>query len=114
MGDELGLSRAIVESVGVEVLSDLREKLNAPSEIAYELPKLGTFAMHLAKYTSFHKFLLGALESGRYTLGEDYSPEMYEKNKILMTKIDQFYAEKATKKQAKDEKKTRESCESQS
>lgn len=94
---ELGISTSVVESIGVEVLSTLREKLNGPDEIAYELPKLGTFTLKHAKYESFHKYLLGAVESGKWTLGTDYPTEMFEKNKILMNKILGFREAKANK-----------------
>lgn len=104
-------SKSVIESVGTEVLSYLRDTLNSPSEIAYELPKLGTFTMHLDKYKDYHKFLLESLASGKYKLGQDYSEEMFEKNKILKTKIDAFYAKKELIKQLKHEKKTRESSE---
>jgi uncharacterized protein YeaC (DUF1315 family) len=114
VSQELNLSKAIVESIGVEVLSSLRDKLNSPTEIAYELPKLGTFAMHLSKYTSFHQHLLKALETGKWKLGTDYCPEMYERNLILMSKIDEFYKQKNDVKALKHEKKTRESSQDES
>lgn len=113
VSEEMGLSKAVVESIGVEVLATLREKLNAPTDIAYELPKLGTFAMHLSKYTSFHNYLLKSLANGTYVLGENYDADMYEKNLIIMNKINNFYAEKQRVKDLKDERKTREPSQSQ-
>lgn len=107
VAEENDWSKAVVESVGVEVLSCLRDKLNGPDEIAYELPKLGTFTLKQKKYEGFHNYLLGALEEGRYILGENYSEEMYSKNLILMDKINKFRSDKLEKKQLKDEAKTK-------
>ncbi len=95
----------VVESVGVDVFSTLRSKLNEPTEIGYELPKLGTFTLKHNKYASFHEYLLNAINDGTYVVGENYSEEMFERNKILMSKIEAFRNEKAEKTRLKNEAK---------
>ncbi len=100
---EQGLSLSIVESVGIEVLSCLRNCLNNPSEIAYELPNLGTFTLKHTKYESFHKFLIDAVETGKYKLDEDYPTDTYERNGELMKKIEEFRQHKEEVNKLKDE-----------
>lgn len=110
---ENGWSQSMTESVGVEILSTLREKLNAPDQLAYELPKLGTFTLKHNKYASFHEYLLKAIEQGTYVLGENYSTEMYSRNEILMSKINEFRQDKAEVKKLKDEAKANKSSQGQ-
>jgi hypothetical protein len=105
LSEELGLSVSIIESIGVEVLSSLREKLNAPSEIAYELPQLGTFTLKHTKYESFHKALLDAIAKGNCTVGKDYPEEMYNNNLVLINKIKWFREDKEKIKKLKDGRK---------
>lgn len=105
VAEEMGLSRAVVESVGTDVLSSLREKLNGPTELGYELPKLGTFSFAQKRYLRFYEFLTKAVESGRYVIGESYPQDVWEKNQILIDKINIFKQDKARKTELKHARK---------
>lgn len=110
------LDTSLVESIGSFVFAELRHALNSPNELAYELPKLGTFILRQKKFLKFQDILDRYIEQGSVVIKTEAGQKRYAEQKLLVKKIEQFKKDKLQKRTlrfAKDEEKPDTPSESQ-
>lgn len=86
------LPMELVESVGSCVFEKLREKSEAPSELAYELPKLGTYVLKFKGFERFYINFVRQLERNHpeAIAKRDKNPELFERCTLLYNKMQEY------------------------
>jgi hypothetical protein len=92
----------LIESVGNCVFEQLRIKLDAPSELAYELPKLGTFIARFKPFEKTMENIMKAVNSENPLLLQriEEDPKRYNRNISLYKKMQEY---REAKKKFKNE-----------
>jgi hypothetical protein len=96
----------LVESVGNCVFERLRSKLEAPTELAYELPKFATFSMRFRMFEKYYENFVKQLEAGNEEAFKkrDANLELFERNTILYNKMQDYRAKKKAIKEMRNGK----------
>lgn len=92
VAEKKNLNEDLVKSVGTVVFQSLRELLNNPEELSYELPKLGTFSLRFKKFEYYFYNFKNKLENNDEECLKklENNPALYEKNKKMIEKITAF------------------------
>lgn len=90
----------VIASIGNVLFRHLRESLNEPSELAYEVPGLGVFCLRMKKFEHNFGMIKNAYENGNLKVVGDVNrkPEDYKRKNNLLEKCKQFRKEKAEHK----------------
>lgn len=99
-------------SVGNCVFEELRRKMESPEELAYELPRLGTFNVRFTTFERYFTNFLRKLQEGSETAQEQLktNPKLFQQNADLYKKI-QVYREDKQKTKLKRHEQTNQSGE---
>lgn len=106
VAEDIGVDVAMIQSIGVIAFQELRHSLNNPVELAYELPKLGTFILRFNKFEDYFDYFQKKLDNKDVEALQklEDNPELYLKNKALKEKINNFRKDKQTKRKQRYEK----------
>lgn len=99
------LKPELVESVGSTILTELVNTLDDPRELAYELPKFGTFALRFKKTERFYNnFIQKLIQNDPKALKQkEDNPELFNAITNLYNKIQNYRKDKKEKKQLRNE-----------
>jgi nucleoid DNA-binding protein len=86
----------LVESVGNSVFQELRNSLNYPTELAYEVPKLGIFSLRFMRFERYYKNFVNLLnkENEKAKQQLENNPEYFKNNTTLFDKIQDYRIKK--------------------
>lgn len=99
------LDPELVKSIGTVVFQNLRECLNKPDEVAYELPKVGVFNVRFQKFENYYLAFVRCLERGDEKAKKQLedNPELFEINTKLYNRILEYREKKKEKRNARYE-----------
>lgn len=95
----------LVNSIGSTVFQQLRTLLNDPEELAYELPKIGTFIMRFKRFEKYFNNFQNHLNNKSPEAIKKYENNiiLYEKNKKLIEKMKKYREDKQLKRKLRYE-----------
>lgn len=90
----------IIDSINSIVFASLRENLNSPDHLAYELPGIGTFELRFKQFEKHFNHFKNLVETNNENAiaAVNRNPEYYKRNKLLIEKIDEFRNDKKEKR----------------
>lgn len=89
-----------VESVGSAVFNELLKCLEDPKEIAYELPKFGTFVLKFKKYENYYNSFKAKLDAGdeKAIQKKEENEQLFINTTGLINKMLQYRSDKRESK----------------
>lgn len=95
----------IIESIGNIVFQSLRSHLNTPTDIAYELPELGTFIHRFHRFEYLFELTLKRLEENDEATLEivNSNLERHQRNLNLYNKMQEYRKDKKEIKKIRNE-----------
>lgn len=85
-----------VESVGSAVFTELLKVMEDPKEIAYELPKFGTFVLKFKKYENYYNSFKTKLDAGdpKAIQKKEENEQLFINTTNLINKMLQYRSDK--------------------
>jgi antitoxin component of RelBE/YafQ-DinJ toxin-antitoxin module len=99
----------LIESVGGCVFTQLRKKMENPTDLAYELPKFGTFNIRFKMFEDYYESFLRDLNANKPEAIQkrDANPELFSRNTKLYKKIQEYREKKKEIKDKRSEKRNK-------
>lgn len=100
-----GIPIEVIESIGDIIFDTLLNYMEKPEDLAYELPKFGTFNVRFKKFTDYYEHFINKLEKNdpEAIKNRDADPEKFERNTRLYRKIKEFKSDKEAKRKLRYE-----------
>jgi hypothetical protein len=95
----------LIESVGNSVFDSLRYHMDHPSELAYELPKIGTFNIRFNRFLGYYNTVQKKLanKEEKTTLQKQNDPELFERLDKLNLRVEEYREKKQEKRNERNE-----------
>jgi len=95
----------LIESIGNVVSQHLRNCLNNPDALAYELPNIGTFNIRFIRFERYYNNFQNLLDKDDpiAIMKRDRDLQFYQSNTIVMEKIKNFRIDKQEKRKERYE-----------